>query len=58
MTDQVRGTEEFFLRIVKQVILVMMGLALIAIPILLVFGGVNFMSHPKEPEPAKPAAEQ
>lgn len=55
MTDQVRGTEEFFLKIVKHAILGMMGLALIAIPLLLMFGGFKFMSQPKEPEPAKVA---
>lgn len=55
MTDQVRGTEEFFLKIVKNSILVMMAVALLAIPILLVFGGVNFLSKAKEPEPAKAA---
>lgn len=55
MVDQVKGTEEFFLKIVKHAILGLMGLALIAIPILLIYGGTNFMSQPKEPEPAKSA---
>ena len=55
MVDQVKGTEEFFLKIVKHAILGLMGLALIAIPILLIYGGTNFMSQPKEPEPARSA---
>jgi len=40
---------------VKNSILIMMGLALAAIPILLIFGGVNFLSKAKEPEPARQA---
>jgi len=55
MTDQVKGTEEFFLKIVKHAILGLMGLALIAIPLLLIYGASNFLSQPKEPEPAKKA---
>jgi len=55
MADQVRGTEEFFLKIVKHAILGLMGLALIAIPLLLIYGASNFLSQPQEPEPAKKA---
>lgn len=55
MADQVKGTEEFFLKLVKQAILAIMALALAAIPLLLVVGAANFMSQPKEPAPAKKA---
>lgn len=55
MAVQIKGTEEFFLKIVKFAILAMMGLALVAIPLLLVIGGVNFTSQPKKPEPEKEA---
>lgn len=55
MANQTKGTEEFFLKIFRYSILALMGLALIAIPLLLAFGAVNFMSKPKEPEPAKTA---
>ncbi len=58
MAVQVKGAEEFFLKIVKVVILVMMALSLVAIPVLLVYGVANFTVQMKEPEPAKKAPEK
>lgn len=58
MADQVKGTEEFFLKIVKHAILALMGLSLVVIPVLLVIGAVNFMSQPKVPEQAKKAPDK
>ena len=53
MAVEIRGTEELLLRIVKYVILVLMAIALLAIPVSLMIGGVNLSSQPKEPAPAE-----